>query len=131
MREWHQKIVVYSFSLSYYFIACLCFVSTSFWRSPPPSLFNWPCAQLYLKVSYHTYVLRWYIIHCLIIYFGFIECLYMHLFWHVFGRNSGVKQNLKLGEAWVKAWVKRLLHITVTYISHSPSQIHAEIPSHT
>ena len=44
------------------------------WSFPPPSLSNWPLAQLYLKVP-NLYVLKWYIIYCLI-YFGFIECLY-------------------------------------------------------
>ena len=62
------------------------------WSSPPSSLFSWLCAQLYLKVCNRIYVLKWYIIHSLI-YFGFIECLYMHLFLQVFGGNFG-KNNL-------------------------------------
>ena len=57
----------------------LCFI---LWSSPPPLLFNWPRVQLYLKVPNHIYILE-YIIHCLI-YFGFIECLYMYFF----GKNN-------------------------------------------
>ena len=38
------------------------FISLS---SAPPSLFNWPRVQLYLKVPHHIYVLKWHIIHYL------------------------------------------------------------------
>ena len=47
-----------------------CFIS---WSSSPPLLFNWPRVLLYLKVSNHIYILKWYIIQCLI-YFVFAEC---------------------------------------------------------
>ena len=62
------------------------------WSSPPPSLFYWPRVRLYLKVPNQICVLKWCIIHCLI-HFGFIECLYMHLFWQIFGENPHVTQN--------------------------------------
>ena len=71
------------------FLSRLRFIS---WSSPPPLLINWSRVRLYLKVPNHIYLLKWYIIHCLI-YFGFIECLYMHLFWKVFRENSRVTQN--------------------------------------
>ena len=45
------------------------------------SLFNWPPVKLCLNVP-----------NCLI-YFGFIECLCIHLFWQVFVGNSRVTQN--------------------------------------
>ena len=74
-------------------------MGVKFYPTPPPppispSRFrvNWPGVQLYLKVPNHTYVLKWYVIHCLI-YFGFIKYLYMYLFWRVFGGNSCVTEN--------------------------------------
>ena len=73
-------LCLFPFCLDFYFMKLSSF------------LVNWPCAQLYLKVSNRIYVLKWYIIHCLI-YFGFIECLYMHLFWQVFGGSSRVTEN--------------------------------------
>ena len=69
-----DTVFIYSFISFLYlfpFFLKLYFIS---WISPPLSLFNWPRVQLYLKVSNHIYVLKWYVIHCLI-YFGFIECL--------------------------------------------------------
>ena len=68
---------------------CLDFVSSS----PPFSLFNWPRARLHLKVPNHMYVSKRYITYCLM-YFWFIECLYIHLFWQVSGGNSE-KNNLE------------------------------------
>ena len=67
-----KKKIVYC-SPYYLFPYFRCFFS---WSSPPPSLFDWPRALLSLTIPNHIYVLRWHIIHCLI-YFGFIECLYM------------------------------------------------------
>ena len=75
-------------------------------------MFNWPRVQLYLNVPHHIHVLKWQIIDCLI-YFGFIECLYMPLFWQVFGGNTRVIQN------WVKnssyAWLSFVKKINVMY----------------
>ena len=48
-------------SLPISILSRLCFIS---WSSPPPSLFNWPRIQLYLKVPNHVYVLKGNIIHC-------------------------------------------------------------------
>ena len=80
MHEWLQKIfftLCYITSLSISVFSRLCFIS---WSSPLRSLFNWLCEQLYLKVPNHIYVLKWYIFYCFI-YFGYFECLYMHLIW--------------------------------------------------
>ena len=76
-------------SLSISVLPQLRFIS---WSSPPPLLFNWLRVQLYLKVPNHIYVLKWHIFYCLI-YFGFIECLYMYLFWQVFRGNFHVTRN--------------------------------------
>ena len=79
------------------FLFCFDFV----WSSPPPSSFNWPRVQLFLKVPNHIYVLKRYIIHSLI-HFGFIGCLYMYLFRKVFGGNSCVTQNWVISSSY--AW---------------------------
>ena len=55
----------YIISLPISVFSWLCFISWS--SSLPPLLFNWPRVQLYLKVLNHIYVLKWYMIHCLII----------------------------------------------------------------
>ena len=59
----------------------------------------WPRAQLHVKVPNHIYVLKWYIIHCLI-YFYISFCLF------------SLKNNLHLGKVnkkikteWVSSWI--------------------------
>ena len=88
------------------------FISRS---SPPPSLFNWPRVHLYLKVLNHIYVLKWSIIHCLI-YFGVIECLYMHLFCQVFGGNFRFTQSWVTNSsyAWLN-FVKKILAMSFVF----------------
>ena len=69
------------------------------WSSPPPSLFNWPRAQLYVKIP--IICTFWSDIYCLI-YFVFIECLYVHLFWHL-GKVSK-KVTTERDSSWIDAY---------------------------
>ena len=82
-------ILYHIISLSIFVLSRLLFIS---WSSPPSSLFNLPGVQLYLKVPNHMHALKWYMIHWLI-YFWFIECLYMHLFWPVHSRVTNRATN--------------------------------------
>ena len=88
MREWIQKI----YSLSYYFF-CLYLSCLDFDLFPEALLLRYLIDLVYSyyisKVPNHIYVLKGYIS----IYFGFIECLYMHLFSQIFGGNSRVTKN--------------------------------------
>ena len=83
--KWLKRYLFTVYHIISFPISILSWLRFISWSSPLPLLFNWPC----VKLPNHIYVLKWYIIHCLI-YFGFIECLYMHLFRQVFGGNSRV-----------------------------------------
>ena len=96
---------LYHISLPISVLSRLRFIS---WSSRPPLSFNWPREQLYLKAPNFIYVLNWCIIHCLI-YFGFIECLCMHLFWQLLGENSRVTQNWVTNSSY--AWLSFLKKI--------------------
>ena len=84
MDKWLQKIFVYS--LLYYFFVYFRFVSTLFYLMKLSSSFIvWLTLRTVISKSSksypnHIYVLKWYILYCLIC-FGFFECLYMHLLW--------------------------------------------------
>ena len=75
MCEWLHKIFVYS---SYHFFAYFRFASTSFY------FMKFSCSFV---VQSYIYVLKWYIIHC-VIYFRFIECWQT---WHLGKVNKKVK----------------------------------------
>ena len=98
VKQSHARVTWKDISLSHYFFAYSRFVSTLFYEA----------LLLLLKFLSLVFVLKWYIIHCLI-YFGFIECLYMHLLCQVFGRNSRVIQNwvTNLSYGWL-SFVKKI-----------------------
>ena len=108
MLEWLHKIFVYSHIISFliFVLSQLCFMS---WSSPPPSVVNWPSVQLCLKVPNYMFVLKWYIIHCLI-YFGFIEYLYMHLVWQVFRGNSCITENWVTNSSYARFSFSKEIH---------------------
>ena len=75
-----QKIFVYSlfwYFFVYFFVYFRCFIS---WSSPLPLHCLIDLLNSYIQTFPIIYVLKWYILYCLI-YFGFFECLYMHLIW--------------------------------------------------
>ena len=58
------------YHIIFFFISVFSGLRFISWSSPPFSLFNWPCAQLYLKFPNHIYILKWYNIHCLVYFAG-------------------------------------------------------------
>ena len=116
MREWLTYSSSYWTSISV--LSRLLFIS---WKSPLPSLSNWPRVQLYRKVPNHIYVLKWSMIPYLI-YFGFIGCLHMHLFWQVFGGNSRLTQNWVTNSSY--AWFSFVKKIhAMSFIFNFPPEI--------
>ena len=104
--KWLQKIFVYS--LLYYFFVYFRFVSTLFYLMKLSSSFIvWLTLRTVISKSSksypnHIYVLKWYILYCLI-YFGFFECLYMHMIWQRKQARTRLKElevELTLSPVW-------------------------------
>ena len=53
------------------------------------------------------------------VYFGFIECSYLHLFWQVFGRNSRVIENWDTNSSYARlSFVKKTHAMSLFLIFH-------------